>query len=148
MRNVVIVDFRRSPFTPATRGALARVRPDEIAAQVVEVLRSLPARLPSEENPWSDLVFSRAGGGPLPYSNITKRFQQRLKDAGLPRMRWHDLRHGSVSLLLGQGVPLTTISDMLGHASYSITKDIYGALAENVLREAADAMDDALRGSF
>ena len=63
-------------------------------------------------------------------------------------MRWHDLRHGSVSLLLGQGVPLTTISDMLGHASYSITKDIYGALAENVLREAADAMDDALRGSF
>ena len=115
-------------------------------AYVVDTLRSLPARLPIEDDPLSDLVFTDSEGRPLHGSSITKRFQQLLADADLPRMRWHDLRHGAVSLLLAQGVPLTSISDMLGHAGYAITKDTYGALADDLKRETADAMDIALRG--
>jgi integrase len=72
-----------------------------------------------------DLVFNSENGAPLHRTSITKQFQAHLKRAGLRPLRLHDLRHTCGSLLMSEGVPLKTISDLLGHASIEVTADIY-----------------------
>lgn len=67
-----------------------------------------------------------------------------LKRAGLPRIRFHDLRHTAATLLLGQGVNPKIVSEMLGHASISITLDTYSHVLPDMPDLAAAAMDAAL----
>lgn len=65
--------------------------------------------------------------------------------AGLPReVRFHDLRHTAASLALAAGVPVTTVSEMLGHASTAITLSVYAHAVPGSQQAAADAMDALL----
>ncbi|MEU4399735.1 tyrosine-type recombinase/integrase [Micromonospora orduensis] len=68
---------------------------------------------------------------------VTRNFRQRvwpriLSDAGLGRVRLHDLRHTHVAHLISAGRPLTAISRRMGHASISVTSDVYGHLLTEV----------------
>jgi integrase len=65
-----------------------------------------------------------------------------LENAGLPRIRFHDLRHTAASIMLNHGVPVIVVSRRLGHAKPSITLDIYGHLMANAQQEAAQLMDE------
>jgi integrase len=94
-----------------------------------------------------DLVFTSPAGHPLHGPTVTRRFQQLLADAGLERMRFHDLRHSCASLLLAQGVPLSSIMDVLGHSSIATTRNIYAHLGDELREEAAQAMDEAIAPS-
>lgn len=67
-----------------------------------------------------------------------------MGDAGVRRIRFHDLRHTCASLLLAQGVPLRVVMDVLGHSQLAITTDLYSDVMPTALRAAADAMDWAL----
>ena len=67
-----------------------------------------------------------------------------LKEAGLPRVSFHALRHSCASALLAAGVPLKVVSETLGHASIAITADVYAHVAPELRRDAADAMDRVL----
>jgi integrase len=69
-----------------------------------------------------------------------------LVRAGLPRMRFHDLRHTAATLLLGRGVNPTIVSEMLGHSHVSVTLGIYSHVLPHRKRVAAKAMNDALGG--
>jgi integrase len=65
-----------------------------------------------------------------------------LRAADIQRpIRLHDLRHTHASLALQRGVPLLVVSRQLGHASIAITADVYGHLAADASREAAQAWD-------
>ena len=61
-------------------------------------------------------------------------------------MRCHDLRHTAATLQLAADVPLTTISRTLGHSTLAATADIYPIVAQDLGRQAADAMDRSLSG--
>ncbi len=63
-------------------------------------------------------------------------------DAGLPRIRFHDLRNTSASLMLNHGIPLIVVSRRLGHAKPSNTLDIYGHLIPGMQIEAAEMIDE------
>jgi len=95
---------------------------------------------------WQDwgLVFASTIGTPLEPTNVTHRFQRLLADAGLPRQRFHDLRHCAASLLLAGGVPLRTIMGILGHSQISLTANTYTHLAPALERDAAAALDAVL----
>lgn len=80
-----------------------------------------------------DYVFTSPIGTPLDPRNVSRFFAALLKTAKLPHIRIHDLRHTWVTLQLTQGTPLHEVSAAAGHASPSITTDIYA----HVLREAA-----------
>jgi integrase len=104
---------------------------------------------------WEDLglVFPNTVGRPLDNINLLRYwFYPLLERAGLPRMRFHDLRHTAVTLLLGSGVNPKIVSEMLGHASVAITLDIYSHVMPHMQQQAAQAaqaaqaMDDTLRG--
>ena len=66
--------------------------------------------------------------------------------SGLGHWHPHELRHSGASLMLAQGTPLHVVSDVLGHASIAITKDVYGHLLEGDNRAAAESMGRALFG--
>ncbi len=93
---------------------------------------------------WSDadLVFTSKYGGSLDQSNVRREFYAILGIAGLPKMRFHDLRHTAASLMLNNGIPVIVVSKILGHSKPSVTLDIYGHLFNEMQDEAARLMDE------
>lgn len=90
-----------------------------------------------------DLIFPTSTGSPTNPSNLYYRsFKLLLKDAELPSIRFHDLRHTAASLMLNHGVPILIVSKRLGHAQPSITLDVYGHIMPNMQEEAASIMDE------
>src|SRR5262249_19237434 len=71
---------------------------------------------------WDDwgLVFASTVGTPLDAPNVTHRLQRILADAGLPRQRFHDLRHLCATLLLSQGVSPRVVMEQLGHSQIGL----------------------------
>lgn len=92
------------------------------------------------------LVFTSATGTPLDTSNVLHAFQRLCKDAGLPKLRYHDLRHTHASLLIAKGVHVKKISERLGHSNITTTMDTYGHLMEGSGRESAERMDEFFGG--
>lgn len=93
------------------------------------------------------LVFPSPLGTPLDASNVTHRLQVALHEAGLPRQRFHDLRHCCATLLLAQGVRARIVQDVLGHSQVTMTLGTYSHVMPTMLQQAADAMDRALGGT-
>ncbi len=93
-----------------------------------------------------DLVFPAATGAPLNGPYVTHRFARHLVAAGLPRMRFHDLRHGAATVMKAMGVDLRTIMEVLGHSQISITANLYTHVAPDVLQDVAARLDAEYRG--
>lgn len=91
-----------------------------------------------------DLVFRNTVGNPCDGVSTTHRLQRLLARAGLPRMRFHDLRHGAASLMLAQDVPARVVMEQLGHSQISLTLNTYSHVAPALQREAAARLGAAL----
>lgn len=94
----------------------------------------------------ADLVFPNCLGKLLDPSDLTRAFRALLVTAGLPRVRFHDLRHTAATLMLGRDVHPKVVSEMLGHASIGITLDTYSHVTPAMQRDAVSAMETVLRG--
>lgn len=91
------------------------------------------------------LVFTSTLGTPLDPSNFTYHtFQPLLRRAGLPKIRFHDLRHTCATLLLGQNVNPKIVQEMLGHANISETMDTYSHVLPSMQETAVSAIESAL----
>jgi integrase len=97
---------------------------------------------------WQDygLIFASEAGTPMDPDNFSHAFARLCERAGLGHWHPHELRHSGASLMLAQGTPLHVVSEVLGHASIAITKDVYGHLLEGDKRAAAESMSRALFG--
>jgi integrase len=73
------------------------------------------------------------------------RFNPLLKRAGLPQVRFHDLRYTCATLLLTKNVNSKVVSEMLDHANIAITLDTYSHVLPNMQDSAACALEEALR---
>ena len=114
------------------------------------------------EPAWTDTgrVFTREDGTALRPAWISQRFadlavragaapkakrrpgdppQPPLRD-GLPPIRFHDLRHGTATMLLAAGQPPKVISEILGHATVAFTMDVHTEVAEALADGAAEAL--------
>jgi integrase len=89
-------------------------------------------------------LFTTSVGTPLDGPTVTHRFQALLKNAGLPRMRFHDLRHRCATLLLVQGVHPRVVMEILGHSQISITMNIYSHVIPAMQQEVATRLDAIL----
>jgi len=76
--------------------------------------------------------------------NLSRQYKSLLKEAGLPSIRFHDLRHTAASLMLNHGIPVLIVSKRLGHAKPSITLDIYGHLIPSMQEQVAQLMDEVV----
>ena len=78
-------------------------------------------------------------------STVTHAFQAALERAGLPRSRFHDLRHAAATFLLEQGMTLEDVKQLLGHSSITLTWHTSGPVLAQRQRQVARAMDAVLR---
>jgi integrase len=90
------------------------------------------------------LIFTRPDGRTIAVQSVYAQWHRLLERAGVPRVRPHDARHTTATLLLGQGVHPKLVSEMLGHASVAITLDLYSHATPAMHREAARVLDTLL----
>jgi integrase len=92
-------------------------------------------------------VFAEPAGGFVDPESAAKVFDRRVARSGLPRIRFHDLRHSHVAHLIAAGVHARVISERVGHASVSFTLDRYGHLLPNLQSDAATAVAKLVDGA-
>ena len=92
-----------------------------------------------------DLVFPNKAGNPINHNNLIQRhFYPALDKTGLPKIRFHDLRHTYASLLIEQGENIKYIQSQLGHSSPTVTLNVYSHLMKSVNQEAALRLENAI----
>ncbi|KKM00506.1 hypothetical protein LCGC14_1803780 [marine sediment metagenome] len=131
-----------APKTKAGRRSITLSRAASEALRLHRI-RQTQERLAAKSWEDHDLVFCNPRGRPVEASNLRRRsFHPALARAGLPRIRFHDLRHTAATLLLAGGVHAKVVQEMLGHSSVAITLDVYSHVTPNLQAEAAAKMDE------
>jgi integrase len=118
-----------------------------LAAAAVDALRrhwdrQFTERLAAGALPGTEsLVFCNGLGRPIEPQNLLYRsFRRLLTRAGLPPMRFHDLRHSAASLLLSMGVHPKVVQELLGHSQISLTLDTYSHVLPGLQRQAVEGL--------
>ena len=91
-------------------------------------------------------MFTTPNGGPLYGTAVYREFIAATEAAGLPRIRFHSLRHTAASLLLAQGTHPRVVMEMLGHSTIALTMNTYSHVIPSLERDAADRMNAVLSG--
>lgn len=89
-----------------------------------------------------DLVFCNRRGKFLRPKTLRDQFTKLLNAAGLPYMRFHDLRHSAATILLSMGVHPKVVQELLGHSNIAITLGIYGHVLPGMHEEAMGKWND------
>jgi integrase len=109
----------------------------------IEVLKAQAARQLDEQKEWDDLwidsglVFTAESGEALDPQSVSRCWRQAVKQALLPQIRLHDLRHTHATLALQAGIHPKVVSERLGDATVSITLDTYSHAIPALQEEAA-----------
>ncbi len=129
-------------YEPKTKASRRRI---DMAPQLVLELKKWKLRCPKSKY---DLVFPAKNGNPMDARNMLRDiFYPALRRSGLPRIRFHDLRHTYASLLIKQGEHPKYIQQQMGHSSIKVTLDTYGHLMEATNYEAAKKLGEIIFGS-
>jgi integrase len=92
----------------------------------------------------NDMIFPSSIGTPMEAHHIFDEFKELLAKAGLPDMRFHDLRHTALSLMIDMGVAITTVQQRAGHSKASVTTDIYGHAMSKSQEKAAEQIEELI----
>lgn len=91
-----------------------------------------------------DMIFTSSIGSPVDQRNLHRDFKLILDKAGLPNIRFHDLRHTAATLMLQEGIHPKIVQERLGHSQISITLDTYSHVLPAMQETAAAKMDEVL----
>ena len=109
-----------------------------ISQQAIEVLKQQKAKTNDQ------YVFPSPNGGPISPDSVRHMLHRVLERAGIPKVRFHDLRHTFATIALQNGVDIKTVSGMLGHFSAGFTLDTYAHVTTAAQKEAAQTMGNVL----
>lgn len=137
-RQLINVNGREPFFAPPKSQASVRVVP--LPTVVADALRTHLRAYPS-----TTLVFTNNVGAPLRRSAFWTEWNRALKQAGVPAIRFHELRHYYASLLIRHGESVKTVQARLGHASASETLDTYSHLWPDNDERTRAAVDGVLQ---
>jgi integrase len=139
-----------APKTNASRRSIV-LAPSTLALLRAHRTRQLEQRL-AVGSEWRDhgFVFTRPDGEPLDGRALGRDtgFRGIVERAGLPPMRWHDLRHAAATLLLSANVHPKVVQDMLGHSTIAITLDTYSHVVPRLQEQAASTMEALLTSAL
>lgn len=143
------VDGKWAVDEPKTRRALRSLPLPEVCADALRAhrKRQLQQRLFAGGR-WSDtgFVFTTRTGQAITPGALAKTFKILLRRAGVPDVRFHDLRHTAATFLLVQGVDPRTIMETLGHSQINLTMNTYTHVMPALQRDAAAKMHRLLKG--
>ena len=109
-----------------------------ISQQAIEVLKE------QKKKTNDTYVFPSPNGGPISPDSVNNMLKRVLERAGIPKVRFHDLRHTFATIALQNGVDIKTVSGMLGHFSAGFTLDTYTHVTTTAQKEAAQTMGNIL----
>jgi len=123
--------------------------PDAVAALRAHRQRQLEQRLlVGPDYTDHSLVFATALGTPYLHSNVHRSYKRILTRAGLPAIiRFHDLRHAAATNSLMADIPLTVVSQRLGHSTLAITADLYTHRVASLEADAAEKLATLYRNA-
>lgn len=133
-----------------TAKTAASLRSFPISEDTISYLRQLKEkqRIHQQEtrynHDWDDFVCVRDNGDLIPLEYVSRTFPVLCENAGLKRIRFHDLRHTNISLLLEQGATMKELQDWAGHSSYSTTANIYSHILPKTKEKLSAAIDEIL----
>jgi integrase len=140
-RTVTIVNAQPYLSTPKTDTSTRTIALDP---QSLHVLREHRKRQLEERLAWGEaysdarLVFARENGAMMNPERISTGFKSLPKDAGLPPLSVHGLRHTYATASLKAGIPAKVVSSRLGHSSIALTLDLYSHVLPETDQDAAD----------
>lgn len=153
-RGVIHIRWNRTEFSSGTRltepKSAASRRTLALPTLVKESLQrqrareARKARLAGVQLRPDDPVLTTRTRRPFWTSYVHVELQARLRRLGLPKMRFHDLRHTAASLMLAEGVSPRTAMEILGHRNLAVTMLVYGHVNLRHQREAVRIVDRAL----
>ena len=117
-----------------------RARAIALSPSVVRGLRQ-EARWGGADGSSDGPVFPDPNGSPWMPQTLLRRFHAALARAGLPRIRWHDLRHMHASLMIATGADVQTVATQMGHSSPAITLNVYSHVFRGHQDKAVRALD-------
>jgi len=118
----------------------------ELPTVAVESLLKHKAAMLAEGHAGAEYVFLGSDGGFLRRQNVQRRsFKPLLKRAGLPNIRFHDLRHTSATVLMLQGVHAKVVQERLGHSHIGVTLETYSHVLPSMQKDAAGKLDALFR---
>lgn len=132
-----VIDIRQQIVQRGWQIEVARTKSkagDRTVFAVPAVLETLKAERAAQQRrrqemgiagPETGFVFTTNAGCPLQPGQVSTQFKKLVTQADLPPVRLHSLRHGAATHALSAGVPIKTVSEMLGHSTYQITADTY-----------------------
>lgn len=133
---------------PKTKSSRRQIVLPAVVAEALQQHRAQQkqARIQAGDN-WQEhgLVFCNRHGGFMHVSNLLRTFHQLVEAAGLPPMRFHDLRHSAATILLMKGVQPKVVQELLGHSSIAITMNVYSHVMPSMQKEAMDMMGDIFK---
>ena len=130
---------RRSPIT---RRHLRNNVP--IDAELARILTEWKFSLTPERKQPDSLVVSTSTGGPISASNfLLREFYPALKQAELPRVVFHSLRHAYETILVSTDTPPVVVHRILGHANFATTLKLYGGITSEALENAGGKVANA-----
>ncbi len=140
-------------FAPTKTDSVRKITPAPIVMTWLQQLkRTQAAQRLAMGQKWdttlSDLVFTNEFGKNLSNTTLThqvKRLAERIGKAGF---RFHDLRHSYAVAAIRAGDDMKTISSNLGHATISITMDIYASFTDDMAKASASRMNDYICANF
>jgi len=91
------------------------------------------------------MIFTTSIGTYIDQTKVSRAFKQVLREANLPDIRFHDLRHTSISILLDNGTPVNTVQSRAGHSKASVTTDIYGHAMARSQQQAARMIEEIVK---
>ena len=94
----------------------------------------------------ADLVFADELGRPVDAPHVSHALRAVLARAGLPRIRFHDLRHSAATLLLEAGLHPRVVAERLGHSTPALVLNVYGHVTERMQEQATAVLDRVLGG--
>jgi integrase len=92
------------------------------------------------------LLFVADSGAPVHATDLRNHLLSVLAAAGLPTVRFHDLRHTAATLMLADNVPIVTVSKILGHSSPAVTAKIYAHALDSAKATAIAGLSRRLGG--
>jgi integrase len=138
---------RKSQLVVGTPKTKSSVRSIALPSSAVALL----VRLRDEQNKkrqvagdaWHDdgFVFSNDLGQSIHPNFVARQFDKLIAAAGVPRIRFHDLRHTNATLLLAADIHPKIVQERLGHSTISMTLDLYSHAAPHMQRQAAAKLD-------
>jgi len=130
--------------SPKTKSSIRTIPLPDMLEPLLSAHRieQVKRRLAAPSWPHPELVFPNSVGNYFHHHNLANTFNAVLEEAGLPHIRFHDLRHTAATQLLSMGVHPKVVAEWLGHSSTKMTMDIYSHVLPSMLDDARDILNE------